>query len=141
MRKNISKVLVIGLIVMVCSILVHQVSYADNSNLFFSNMMESRNTYISYVSCDIDISDNGELFTVGLCDAIDNKTIYGKLYVQRKSWFGWKTIETFEETGYSGELIMDESLDLSKKGKYRVKLVVTCEGEKSTSYSSVMKYE
>ncbi len=130
--KKLINFLVFSLVFVLFLGFTYSLSYADVYNV--------ETAYITSSRCDIDIDNNGELVVDAICRARDGKTIYGEITIQRRGWFGWFEIESFDEIGYNGKLYVEEFFSLNRTGKYRAKFTVTCVNESYTVYSTEEDY-
>ncbi len=131
--KQKSKLLVLTLILSLCMGFIQIGVYADNTNNY-------RTDNIISASCNLSINSSGKAKISAICDARDGKTIYGKVILKRKTYNGWSNVKTFEKIGYGGELYIDKKYQLNKKGTYKLKFIMSCDGETYSFYSKTKKY-
>ena len=74
------------------------------------------------------------------CRVRNNKKIEAEIIVQKKGWFGWTNIKTFNINSYSGRIDTTRTYSLTYKGTYRAKFTTTCDGETYSVYSTEEKY-
>ncbi len=132
--KKMSKIMALSLILVLCIGFVQIPAHAE-SNVDIQPYMEN----IISGSCTLSIYSDGEASISAVADARDGKTIRGKIKLQRRTSYGWVTVKTFRGTGYGGELYMGEYYQLYRKGTYRLKFTLSCDGE-SYSYYTRNKY-
>lgn len=121
------------LFVYVCSF--QSISFADEYNSGNEKL-----NYINYSGCSLDVDDYGSAEISAKCLANGGKAIHGKLLLQRKKWYGWSNVKTYDKVGYNGKLYIDDNFQLNQNGKYRLKFTVNCEDEVYTCFSNIITY-
>ncbi len=133
--KKLSKILGISFMVLIGIIFIQDNCFADD---YVENNLRTK--YIKESFCYLEIEDDGEAIIDVFCRARYNKTIYGKIIIQRKRNSAWTHVKTISVTGYNGRLDKERYYKLSKSGTYRVKFKTTCGGETYTVYSTKEEY-